>query len=685
MLKCFGLKCVASRTLGTLELYVPWECLPFGLPHHLGYLGIASLGSDVIVAWVPCGSSLSLVYRQIERSSFRIDLVPGATPIAKAPYRLAPSELKEMLAQLQELLDKGFIRPSTSPLGTRFLFVKKKDGTMRMCIDYRELNKVTVKNKLSSTQGFEKKIFQRRLSGLVTDTKEFLFVYRVHRRHFDLLKDGRGARRTPTEGLETLKRSKIYAKFSKCEFWLKEIQFLGDIVTQEGIKVDPLRLRPLRIGSRQISLGGAKFPRISGLLPKVHRTILSHRYTAHGTDKEGPSSLGCVLMQDGKVIAYASRKLKVHEINYPTMIWSWQTVVFRSKDMEALPLWREVQIYTDHKSPLRIALSRKGGKVKPGIVDSPNGNCSLPNHIVPDLKSEIKEWQEKALERGKLESERMVGFLDTLVTGTEGLKCFGNRIWVPKLGDLRRRFFSRRINLSTQFIRERTRYRHQRPYGKLQQLPIPEWTWEHVTMDFVTKLPRTPKGYDTIWVIVDRLIEVSSFLTDERNVFYGETRARLYIADIVRLHGTPVIYRVGPRCQIHFDFLAKLPARDGNAVNLSTAYHPQTDGQSERTIQTLEDPVAGSCLGLWRFLGGSSTVDRVRLQQHYHSSVEAAPYEILYGGKCRTPLCWNEVGEKQLAGPEIVQITSDKINQVRERLKTARDRQKSYADKRRRI
>ncbi|GJT35651.1 putative reverse transcriptase domain-containing protein [Tanacetum coccineum] len=82
--------------------------------------------------------------RQVE---FRIDLVPGATPVARAPYRLAPSEMKELAEQLQELTDKGFIRPSSSPWGAPVLFVKKKDGSFRMCIDYRELNKLTVKNR----------------------------------------------------------------------------------------------------------------------------------------------------------------------------------------------------------------------------------------------------------------------------------------------------------------------------------------------------------------------------------------------------------------------------------------------------------------------------------------------------------------------------------------------------------
>ncbi|KAJ9544295.1 hypothetical protein OSB04_024002 [Centaurea solstitialis] len=184
---------------------------------------------------------------------------------------------------------------------------------------------------------------------------------------------------------------------------------------------------------------------------------------------------------------------------------------------------------------------------------------------------------------------------------------------------------------------------HQRSYGKLQQLPIPEWTWEHVTMDFVTKLPRTPKRYDTIWVIVDRLSKSAHFLPMK------ETYSMM-----------------------------------GTRVNLSTAYHPQTDGQSERTIQTLEDMLRACVLD---FVG--SWEDHLPLiefayNDSYHSSIEAAPYEILYGRKCRTLLCWNEVGEKQLVGPEVVQITSDKINQVQDRLKTARDRQKSYANKRRR-
>ncbi|KAJ9551933.1 LOW QUALITY PROTEIN: hypothetical protein OSB04_015978 [Centaurea solstitialis] len=372
----------------------------------------------------------------------------------------------------------------------------------------------------------------------------------------------------------------------------------------------------------------------------------------------------------------------------------------------------EILYHPGKRNVVADALSRKGGKVKPGIVDSRMGIVAYRISIVPDLKSEIRECQEKALKEENRKSERLVGLVDTLVSDAEGLKCFGNRIWVPKLGDLRKKIlveahkskYSVHPGTNKMYHGLRQSYwwpgmkkdiayfvdrcvtclqvkiEHQRPYGKLQQLPIPEWTSEHVTMDFVTKLSRTPKGYDTIWVIVVRLS--NSFLTNEGNVFYGKTRETLYSGDCTTPRNAVSI--VSDRdARFTSTFWQSFQREMGTRVNLSTAYHPQTDGQSERTIQTLEDMLRACVLDF-----GGSWEDHLPLiefayNNSYHSSIEAAPYEILYGRKCRTPRCWNEVGEKQLAGPEIVQITSDKINQVQERLKMARDRQKSYADKRR--
>ncbi|KAJ9545125.1 hypothetical protein OSB04_024832 [Centaurea solstitialis] len=630
--------------------------------------------------------------REIE---FRIHLVPGATPIAKAPYRLAPSELKEMLAQLQELLDKGFILPSTSPWGAPVLFVKKKDGTMRMCIDYRELNKVIVKNKyplpriddlfdqLQVAKFFSKIDLRSGYHQLKVKEEDIpKTAFRTRYGHFEFLVMSFGLTNSPAafmdlmnrvckpyldefvivfiddiwiysktaeehgehlrKVLEMLKRERLYAKFSKCEFWLKEVQFLGNIVTQEGIKVDPAKIEAIKDWESPKSpsemrsfLGLAGYYRrfiehfsaIATPLTALTKKDVKYDWTStcerafnnlkgkltsapiltlpNGTDgfvvycDASKLGLGCVLMQDRKVIAYASRKLKVHELNYPTHDMELAVVVF------ALKIWRhylygvKCQIYTDHKSLQYLlnqkelnmrqrrwiellsdydceilyhpgkgnvvadALSRKGGKVKPGIVDSRIGIVAYRISVVPDLKSEIREWQEKAMEEENLKSERMVGFLDTLVSDTEGLKCYGNRIWVPKLGDLRQKILveAHKSNYSVHpgtnkmyhdlrqsywwpgkkkdiaYFVERcvtclqVKIEHQRPYGKLQQLPIPEWTWEHVTMDFVTKLPRTPK--------VDRLSKSAHFLP-MKETYSIERLVRLYIAEIIRLHGTPV-------------------------------------------------------------------------------------------------------------------------------------------------
>ncbi|KAK1415031.1 hypothetical protein QVD17_30800 [Tagetes erecta] len=164
--------------------------------------------------------------RQIE---FRIDLIPEARPIAKAPYRLAPSELQELMKQVQELLDLGFIRPSSSPWGAPVLFVKKKDGSMRMCIDYRELNKLTIKNKYPLPRIDD--LFDQ-LQGASYFSKIDLRDQNDHAEHLKKV-------------LETLRQEKLYAKFSKCDFWKREVQFLGHVINEAGVQVDPAKIEAI--------------------------------------------------------------------------------------------------------------------------------------------------------------------------------------------------------------------------------------------------------------------------------------------------------------------------------------------------------------------------------------------------------------------------------------------------------
>ncbi|GJR40426.1 putative reverse transcriptase domain-containing protein, partial [Tanacetum coccineum] len=292
--------------------------------------------------------------RQVE---FQIDLIPGAAPVARAPYRLAPSEMKEISEQLKELSDKGFIRPSSSPWGAPFLFVKKNDGSFRMCIDYRELNKLTMKNryplpriddlfdqlqmssvysKIDLRSGYhqlrvrEEDIsmtafrtrydhyeFQVMPFGLTNALAVFMnLMNRVCKPYLDkfvivFIDDILIYSKNKQEHeehlkliLELLKKEELYAKFSKCEFWIPKVQFLGHVIDSQGLAGAPI-------------LG----------LPEGSEDFIAYC----DTSKKG---LGAVLMQRKKVIAYASRQLKINEKNYTIHDLELGAVVF------ALKIWR---------------------------------------------------------------------------------------------------------------------------------------------------------------------------------------------------------------------------------------------------------------------------------------------------------------------------------------------------------
>ncbi|GJV91325.1 putative reverse transcriptase domain-containing protein [Tanacetum coccineum] len=381
--------------------------------------------------------------RQVE---FQINLVPGAALVARAQYRLAPSEMEELSTQLQELSDKGFIRPSSSPWGAPVLFVKKKDGSFRMCLDYRELNKLTVKNryplpriddlfdqlqgssvysKIDLRSGYHqlrvrdedipKTAFRTRYGhyefqvmpfGLTNAPIVFMdLMNRVCRPYLDkfmivFIDDILIYSKTKEEHdahlrliLELLKKEELYAKFSKCDFWLSKVQFLGHVIDSEGIHVDPAKIESIKDWEspktpteiRQfLGLAGyyrrfiEGFSKIAKPMTKLTQKSVKFNWgekeeTAFQTLKqklcsapilalpEGSENfvvycdashkgLGAVLMQKEKVIAYASRQLKIHEKNYTTHDLELGAVVF------ALKMWRhylygtKCVVFTDHKS-----------------------------------------------------------------------------------------------------------------------------------------------------------------------------------------------------------------------------------------------------------------------------------------------------------------------------------------------
>ncbi|GJS59533.1 putative reverse transcriptase domain-containing protein [Tanacetum coccineum] len=519
-------------------------------------------------------SGLPLVW-EIE---FQIELIPRATPVAKSPYRLAPFELEELLGQLKELQDKGFIRPSSLPWGA--------------------------------------------------PTRE------EHEEHLGLV-------------LELLKKERLYAKFSKYPSKIEAVKnweaprtpsevrsFLGLAGYYRRFIENFYKIaKPLTIltqkrktydwGEEQANA----FQTLKDKLCDAHVLALPDGLEDFMVYCDASElQLGCVLMQRGKVIAYASRQLKIHEKNYTTYDLELGAVVF------ALKIWRHYlygtkSLFSDYDCEIRYHPSKE--------------------NVVADALMAQKEASDESagLQRG----------IDEIIElRSDGALYYLDRIWVPSKGDVRtlivdeayKSKYSVHPGADKMYYDLRDRYwwlgikkdiavyvskcltclkvkaEHQSSSGLLQQPEILEWKWDGIAMDFVTKLPRTSSGHNTIWVIVDRLTKSSHFLPMHED-YKMDRLAR---------------------------FWQSMQEALGTWLDISMAYHPQIDAQSERTIQILEDMLRACILD--------------------------------FRGSWDVHLPLAEVGEGHLIGPELVQETTEKISQIKDRLKATRDRQISYVDKR---
>ncbi|KAL0553580.1 hypothetical protein IC582_007480 [Cucumis melo] len=772
---------------------------------------------------------------------FAIELEPGTVPISRAPYRMAPAELKELKVQLQELLDKGFIRPSVSPWGAPVLFVKKKDGSMRLCIDYRELNKVTVKNryplpriddlfdqlqgatvfsKIDLRSGYHqlrikgedvpKTAFRSRYGhyefivmsfGLTNAPAVFMdLMNRVFREFLDtfvivFIDDILIYSKTEAEHeehlrmvLQTLRDNKLYAKFSKCEFWLKQVSFLGHVVSKAGVSVDPAKIeavtgwtRPSTVSEVRSFLGlvgyyrrfEENFSRIATPLTQLTRKGTPFVWSKACEDSfqnlkqklvtapvltvpDGSGSfviysdaskkgLGCVLMQQGKVVAYASRQLKSHEQNYPTHDLELAAVVF------ALKIWRhylygeKIQIFTDHKS-LKYFFTQKELNMRqrrwlelvkdydyeilyhPGkanvVADALSRKISHSAALITrqaPLHRDI-ERAEIAVSVGASNDPYLVekrglaeaGQAAEFSLSSDGGLLFERRLCVPSdsavktellseahsspfsmhpgntkmYQDLKRVYWWRNMKrevaefVSKCLVCQQVKAPRQKPAGLLQPLSIPEWKWESVSMDFITGLPRTLRGFTVIWVVVDRLTKSAHFVPG-KSTYAASKWAQLYMSEIVRLHGVPVSIVSDRDARFTSKFWKGLQTAMDTRLDFSTAFHPQTDGQTERLNQVLEDMLRACALEFPGSWDSHLHLMEFAYNNSYQATIGMAPFEALYGKCCRSPVCWGEVGEQRLMGPELVQSTNEAIQKIRSRMHTAQSRQKSYADVRR--
>jgi transposase InsO family protein len=196
---------------------------------------------------------------------------------------------------------------------------------------------------------------------------------------------------------------------------------------------------------------------------------------------------------------------------------------------------------------------------------------------------------------------------------------------------------------------------------------VPEWKWEEIAMDFIVGLPRTQLGYDSIKVIVDRLIKVAHFIPI-KTTYSGPQLAELYMSRLVCLHGVPKKIMSDKGTQFTSRFWERLHETMDTQLCFSSAYHPQTDGQTERVNQILEDMLRARALQYGRSWDKSLLYTEFSYNNSYQESLKMAPFEMLYGRRCRTPLFWNETGEWKVFRPDILQVAERKVRMVRENL-----------------
>ncbi|WVZ62766.1 hypothetical protein U9M48_012471 [Paspalum notatum var. saurae] len=591
---------------------------------------------------------------------FRIDLIPGTAPVSKRPYRMAPDELKELKIQLQD----------SSPWGCPALFVEKKDRGDRAIIDKNREEDIP-KTAFSTGYGLYEylvmsfgltnapaffmymmnSVFMNELDKFVVVFIDDILIYskneKEHEEHLRVV-------------LTRLREHKLYAKFSKCAF----VGFLGHILVEKGVAVNPSKVkdvlnrkRPETVTKIRSFLGLAGYYRhfikdfskiakpMTSLTKKNAKFVWGPKCEEGFRELKKPLTtapvlaqpdvtkpfdvycdasgrgLGCVLMQEGRVIAYASRQLRKHETNYPTHDPELAAAVHAPK------IWRHYlpgntrHIYTDHKSLKYIftqpelnmrqrrwlelikdydleihyhpgkanvvadALSRRAHcnviEVRPTarVICWEMNEIEMPVEflvelynigIEPTLRDLIVEAQKHDpgmahIREGIAEAKR-----DCFTLDNQGVLWFKNRLVVPKdmelrkkileeahksvsamhpgsnkmYRDLKQRFWWTRMKreiakyVSECHVCKRVKADHLKPAGMLHPLNIPAWKWEDIHMDFVVGLPRTQKGYDSIWVIIDRFTKSAHFLP-VKTVYRANTYAELYIAKIVSLHGVP--------------------------------------------------------------------------------------------------------------------------------------------------
>lgn len=779
---------------------------------------------------------------------FQIKLEPGTKPPAKRTYPLTVPQLDELKKQLADYVDKGFIRPSKSPFSAPVLFVKKKDGSSRMCVDYRALNDLTVKDKyplprisdlLDRLQGA--KIFSKldlrsgyhQIRINEEDVQKTAFGTRYGQYEFmvlpfglsnapsafmrlmnevldplldicvivfidDILVFSKNRKQHVIDlrrVLELLRKHQLFAKLSKCSFFQSEIEFLGHIISANGIKVDPSKVKavndwpaPKTPSELKSFLGLAafyqKFVRnfsdicipLTALLKKSVKFIwtdeqqrsfdmlkraltsaptliipdLNRSFVIH-SDASG-FAIGAVLQQDHghglQPVAFTSRKMKPAEINYPVHEKELLAVIHAVKYWKMYIAGKPVKVFTDHHSlqyfktqttfsgrqarwletilELDVDIVWKKGVdnlVADALSRSPALAATTSQLVIdPEFLTSIKD--------GYKEDTFFADILDTLKLGSvppkmktrvdkfvlkEGLLYFkpgdGDRLCIPSSLKLRTQILHDNHDSMTaghlgrdrtfevlsrnyywpgmyrdvsEYVRtcdscQKVKTPARQPPGLLNPLEIPNQKWQGVSMDFIVGLPMTDAGFDAIMVVVDRLSKMTH-LTPMKTTATAEEVANLFFTNIFRLHGLPVSIVSDRDSKFISDFWQSLFAALDVKLKMSTAFHPQTDGQTERMNQFLEQILRNYVDFAGKNWDKLLTPAEFAINNAHQSSTGFTPFYLNYGFHPQMPVALDKTITVNEETNTFVSRLDGLLKAAKDAISEAQDTQARYAN-----
>nr|GEZ44774.1 putative reverse transcriptase domain-containing protein [Tanacetum cinerariifolium] len=530
--------------------------------------------------------------RQVE---FEIEFVPKAAPVARAPYRLAHSEMKELAKQLQELSDKGFIRPSSSPLR-----VREKDIL------------ITAFRTRSGHYEFQVMSF-----GLTNAPAVFMDLMNQIPQSKAVLKNYWTASKTPTEVRQFLGLAGYYRRFIEgfsliakplTKLTQKNKTFEWGEEEEEAFQLlkDKLCSAPILA----LPEGSKYFFVYCDALLKGYGVVLMQREKRHYL-----YGVKCTVFMDHKRLQYI---LDQKELNMRQRRW-----IELLSDYDC-----KIRYHSGKENVVADALIRKEREKHLRVR-----SLVLTNH--KDLMQQILEAQVESLKEGNVQKEDLGRMQKKIYEiPSNGIRYHGKHIWLPLHGGIRDLIMHEShkskysIHPGQCLTYAKVKAEHLKPSGLLQQPKIPKWKWENVTMNFVTGLPRTPSGYDSIWVIVDRLTKSAYFLPKKKTDSI-EKLAELYLKDIMCKHGVPVSVISDRDSLFTSRFWVSLQKALGTQLDLSTAYHLETDGQSERTIQTLEEMLQACVIDFRCSWDKHLPLVEFSYNNSYHASIKVALFEAL--------------------------------------------------------